>query len=119
MECKSLSMESAPSLYQRKFARNITSIRLFFDSSLSIIKDMSGEKGIINTFITDSVSALNLQCLELRKVQAFKSKDVLFNSHIKYKGDKRLKVYGQGKDKGQTINIDNQKLCLDKGWLSL
>lgn len=54
-------MESAPSLYQRKFARNITSIRSFFDSSLSIIKDMPAEKGIINTFITDRVSKdLNL-----------------------------------------------------------
>lgn len=92
-------MESAPSLYQRKFARNIISIRSFFDSSLSIIKDMSTEKGIINTFITDRVSKdLNLQCLELLKVQAFKSKDALFNSHIKYKEDKRLKVYGQGKE---------------------
>lgn len=61
MECKSLSMESAPSLYQRKFARNITSIRSFFDSSLSIIKDMPAEKGIINTFITDRISKdLNL-----------------------------------------------------------
>lgn len=61
MECKSLSMESAPSLYQRTFARNITSIRSFFDSSLSIIKDMPAEKGIINTFITDRVSKdLNL-----------------------------------------------------------
>lgn len=40
---------------------NITSIRSFFDSSLSIIKDMSAEKGIINTFITDRVSKdLNL-----------------------------------------------------------
>lgn len=54
-------MESAPSLYQRTFARNITSIRSFFDSSLSIIKDMPAEKGIINTFITDRVSKdLNL-----------------------------------------------------------
>ena len=61
MECKTLSMETAPSLYKRKFARNITSIRSFFDSSLSIIKDMSTEKGIINTFITDRVSKdLNL-----------------------------------------------------------
>lgn len=59
---------------------------------------MSGEKGIINTFITDRVSkALNLECIELLKVQAFKSKDVLFNSYIKYKEDKRLKVYGQWK----------------------
>lgn len=60
---------------------------------------MSAEKGIINTFITDRVSKdLNLLCLELLKVQACKSKDVLFNSHIKYKEDKRLTVYGQGKE---------------------